>query len=74
MKALLTFIPGIVRAVTTLWGKTSEWSAKKKIAAFVIGAVALIAFTYVVGLVGTETATFAAQLLLDTLTAFVEVM
>lgn len=72
MKGLIMLIPNLVKSGFSLWEKSKEWNAKKRIAIFAIVPIALIIFSLVVWFVGPEHATLAAQILTETMQAFAD--
>ncbi len=65
MKKLITFIPSLVKSGFSLWKKSKEWSAKKRMFALCAVPLALIGLTTVIHFFGADNAALAASLLVE---------
>lgn len=74
MKALITLLPNLVKSAFGVWEKSKEWSAKKRIAMFVLVPVSIVAVTLVVKYAGWDNALLATELITEMLQVFSESM
>lgn len=74
MVGLKTFIPRLIKSVGGLFVKYKELNTKKKIAVVVSIPVSLIVFTLVLKYAGVENAEVAANLIIVTIEAIIEML
>lgn len=74
MQTLIRLLPNLVKGGLSLWEKSKEWNAKKRIAMMIAVPVSLVAVSSAVYAFGWESVAFAAQILTELLAAFSEAM
>jgi hypothetical protein len=63
----------MIAAGAKLWAAHKEWSAKKKIAVYILAPVSIVAVALTIKFGGWDTAVLAVQLITETLEAFATV-